>query len=87
MSINYCGITHEGVNSLKDNIDNNENSNIEKVYLQGNQIGNKGLADFFEALSLKEDNLVLEEINVSNTTIGGSTELINSLIAFCVQFI
>jgi Ran GTPase-activating protein (RanGAP) involved in mRNA processing and transport len=68
LSLNYCGITEDGVESLKA-IFNNENNEIEKLFLQGNHIGNKGISDFLHLLASKEEQ-PLTEIHLSNTNIG-----------------
>lgn len=78
VSLNYCGITEEGVPYLKQ-IFENENSSIEKFSIQGNHIGNKGMAEFMNTLSDKE-MIPLEDLNVSNTKIGNDEAFINSFI-------
>lgn len=78
LSLNYCEITNNGVQFLK-SIFENDNSGLEKFYIQGNHIGNEGMSELLDLLSTKEE-LPLEEVNFSNTNIGGNISFINSLL-------
>lgn len=78
LSLNYCGITSDGVMILK-NLFENQNSVLEKLYLQGNQIENKGVIELFNSLSNKEE-FFLEELHLSNCTFGNDIYFINALI-------
>lgn len=78
LSLNYCSITNLGVQYLKSIFDN-DSCGLEKFFIQGNHIGNESTAEILELLSSKEE-LPLEEINLSNTNIGGNATFINSLL-------
>jgi hypothetical protein len=78
LSLNYCEITNDGMPYLK-SIFENDNSGLEKLYVQGNHIGNESMSELLDLLSTKEE-LPLEEINLSNTNIGSNATFINSLL-------
>ena len=78
LSLCYCGITADGVINLK-NLFENPNSVLERLFIQGNPIENKGAVELLNSLSNKNE-LLLEEINMSNCSIGNDIDFINSLI-------
>lgn len=78
LSLNYCGIDSEGVDLLI-KIFENETTSIEKLFIQGNCIGNSGITKLFNFLSLN-NSLPLEELNISNTSIGNNSDLLKSIL-------
>ncbi len=77
LSLNYCGITADGIFILR-NLFDNPNSLLERLFLQGNPIENKGAVELFNSLAGKNE-IPMEEINISNCSLGNDSEFITSL--------
>lgn len=76
LSLCYCGLTSEAAPLLKQLVDY-QNSSLEKLFLQGNLLENKGAIELLNALQNKSES-VLEELNICNTGVGNDPEFIQS---------